>query len=244
DSALRLNQRSPQIWQDERELHRLCASTGMVLYFASTDRLSSVDRLNTLCRQAQVPFLPALIRDDAIEIGPLCVPDRPACWQCLWRRRRAAQGLPAYSVDGQVLGTAEQERRYPGKPAIGVTANILAEAFFTYGTQVEWNTLHESYLILELQHLQNIKHPLFAHPLCTVCSEYPGAADPSRTVTREITHLMRSEDLSQEDLRERMEAWTDEEGGLFSRIEYADYHQLPLTRCQVSVPLACDIPCP
>jgi putative thiazole-containing bacteriocin maturation protein len=242
DDGLRLHILDAWLWNDEEQLQKLCTSAGIVLYFGRGDQLVSVDQLNTLCRQVSVPFLPAIVWDDAIQIGPLCHPDRPTCWQCLWRRRRAVQGLPSYSTAGHILGKAEQEIRYPGKPAIGVTANILAEAFFTHCTQVDWQTLREAFLLLELQHLQNTKHTLFPHPLCTACGAQRNVADQRQSVLEEVAHLVKQELPSESEQSERLEAWTDEEGGLFARLDYAEYHQLPLTRCQVSVPLASDIP--
>lgn len=242
DDELRLHILDAQIWNDEEQLERLCAATGMVLYFGSGDRLVPVDRLNFLCRQVSIPFLPALVWDDTIQIGPLCHPKRPACWQCLWRRRRAVQELPAYSPDGHVLGETEQEIRYPGKPAIGVTANILAEAFFTYCTQVDWQSLREAFLLLELNHLQNVRHTLFPHPLCTVCSAQRSFAEQRHAVLEEAAHLVKQEALPVAEQSEHLVDWTDEEGGIFARLDYAEYHQLPLIRCQISVPLASNIP--
>jgi putative thiazole-containing bacteriocin maturation protein len=236
DDALRLNILDRQIWNDAEQVQKLCATVKMVLYFGCGDQLASVDRLNTLCRQARVSFLPALIWDDALHIGPLCTADLPACWQCLWRRRRAAQGLPSYTTDGHVLGAAEQEICYPGKPAIGVATNILAEAFFTHCTQVNRDTLQEAYLLLELQHLQNVKHHLFPHPLCTTCGEQGNFT--AQAVAEETISLMKRKPLAEIDPWERLEVWTDEESGIFSFIDYEEYYQLPLTRCQISVPLA------
>ncbi len=243
DDALRLHRLNTRLWHDEEQLQRLCASVDMVLYFGSGDRLASVDRLNTLCRQAHVPFLPAVVWNDTLHIGPLCRPDHPACWQCLWRRRQATRGLPPYSPDDRrVLYEAEQEIRYPGKPAIGITANILAEAFFTHCTQIDWNTLQEAFLLLDLQHLQNVRHTLFPHPLCTACGEQKSCADQGQAVLEEADRLIKQAPPSEKDQRERLEAWADEEGGIFSLMDYAKYYQLPLTRCQINVPLASDIP--
>lgn len=244
DSALRLSMADPDLWHNDQRLRQACAASGMVLYCGRGDHLASIDRLNTICRQAGVPFVPALIWEDEIQLGPLCAPDRPACWQCLWRRRRAARGLAAYATDGQVLGQAPREVRLPGKPAIGVAANLLAEAFFTHSTQVDRDILHEAYLLLEMQHLQCVRHPLFPHPLCTVCSETEPRAATREALAGDIGRLVRQPPPPAVDQRDLLEAWTDEEGGLFTRIDAAAYHQLPLTRCQVSVPLADDAPQP
>lgn len=241
DDELRLNLLDPGLWQKEDQLQKMCASAGMVLYFGCGDRLALVDQLNTLCRRACIPFLPAVIWDSAIHIGPLCSPDHSACWQCLWRRRRAIQGLPAYTAAGEVLGEAEPEVRYPGKPAIGVTANILAEAFFTHCAQVEQDTFREAFSILELNHLQNVKHRLFPHPLCTTCGTQQSFAD-WRDMLEEAACQPARNSSPVGDQRERLESWTDEECGIFASIDYAEYHQLPLTRCDIRVPLASDIP--
>lgn len=237
ESTLDLRMADPALWQDERLLRQLCAANALVLYYGRGDHLASADRLNTLCRQVGVPFVPALIWEEAIEIGPLCTPDRPTCWQCLRRRRRAARGLPAYTAEGQISGQAEQEVRSPGKPALGVTANLLAEACFTCCTQLDWQTLHEAYLLLETRHLQVVRHPLFPHPLCSVCSEQEPQTACTEMLARDLAALL-CPPPPEADRRAHLEAWTDAEGGLFTRIEYAPYQQLPLTRCQVDVPLA------
>jgi putative thiazole-containing bacteriocin maturation protein len=235
ESTLDLQMADPDLWHNDSQLLQRCAASAMVLYFGRGDHLASVERLNTLCRQAAVPFVPALIWDDAIQIGPLCTPERPACWQCLWRRRRAAQGQPAYTADGQVLGQAAQEVRSPGKPAIGVSANLLAEACLTFCTQVDWQTLQEAYLLLETRHLQVVRHPLFPHPLCRVCSEQKPRTASAEALAHDLAYPAHPPDSQQ---RTPLQAWTDPQGGLFAHIEYAPYHQLPLTRCQVRVPLA------
>jgi bacteriocin biosynthesis cyclodehydratase domain-containing protein len=226
DPALHLNILRATDWQNKERLQQLCADTAMVLYFSVEGAQVEIDQLNTLCRQAHVPFLPALALEQAMHIGPLCLPDHAGCWQCYWRRRQVAH---QHSVDF-APEQATKDPSYPGKPTIGITANILAQEFFKYATGVKWNTLEEAVSILEWEHLQNVKHTLFPHPLCHVCS-------PPSPVWLE---MFSQQDKPSDDDVSQIEQCADQECGIFSSIDDMVYHQLPLIRSRITVPLSKD----
>ncbi|HJT55955.1 MAG TPA: TOMM precursor leader peptide-binding protein [Ktedonobacteraceae bacterium] len=235
DHELRLNIIKTRAWPNEEQLQQACSTSTMVLYCSIGDSLAHVDQLNTICQHAHVPFLPAIVLRNDLHIGPLCRPDHTGCWQCYWRRWRAAQGLPAYTADGRFLMDEEQKKSVPGKPGIGIATNILAQEFFKYSTNVQWDTLENNVYILNLEHFQNVKHTLFPHPLCTVCRSQISLADQQAEV-QEIAQL------TQAHIADGMmiEQWADANSGIFSCIDDMDYHQLPLIRSQITVPLASD----
>lgn len=237
DRQLSWTLRGAETWQDEEEVARLCASAQTVLYFGTARSLADVARLAEYCQRGGVSFLPALIFEDEIHIGPFQHPDYPGCWQCYWRRSQAARGLPAYTAEGAPVSTGTvPSLAAVGKPAPGIVANMLAFEFFKYATDVRKNTLDGMVRVLELERLQSVKHQLFPHPLCTLCSAPTDAA--RETALAELERL-RGLSLSVEPPNEEeMEQWIDKNSGIFTSVDDRDYHQLPLVRSQIEVPLA------
>ena len=240
DHELRLNIIRTGAWHSEEQVEHLCATSTMVLYCNEGGSLARVDQLNTICQRVHVPFLPAVVLRNELHIGPLCRPDHTGCWQCYWRRWRAAQGLPPYAADGRLLVQEEQKKYTPGKPAIGIAANILAQEFFKYSTNVQWDTLEDNVYVLNLEDLQNVKHTLFPHPLCTVCHSQTRFADQQAVVEEiiKLSQLTKAQTFASDADGSLLEQWADVNSGIFSRIDDMDYYQLPLIRSQITVPLA------
>ena len=241
DHELTLNIIQKDVGHNKEQLQQLCTNAAMVLYYSTGSSLSYVHQLNSVCQHAYVPFLPAVVLNNEIHIGPLHNSEQIGCWQCYWRRWNAAQGHLPYTPDGQLLQhEVSKHTTHVGKPAIGIAANILALEFFKASTNVHRNTLENKVYILELERLQTVRHTLFPHPLCTVCSSQPAFDMQKQILVQEIRELMQSRETPQADNVAQIEQWADVNSGIFSRIDDMDYHQLPLIRNQITVPLATD----
>jgi bacteriocin biosynthesis cyclodehydratase domain-containing protein len=190
-----------------------------------------------------LPFLPAIVLDNALHIGPTYLPHTQGCWQCYWRRRQAARGVHADDEHGTLLLPVGDEHLAELRPpAIAVAANLLAFEFFKQGTGVHNATLENEVYILELERMQNVKHHLFPHPLCTICAPY---VSPHREkdgeqladkANKDVAQLQqRANTLIPQKMLKHMDQWIDETCGIFTKIDERDLFQLPLIRSKVTI---------
>lgn len=235
DPALNVTFLPRNVWQNEVDVRVHCAAASTVLYMGTGDSVAQSARLVECCHHAGVSFLPAVILDNEMHVGPFHHPGQAGCWQCYWQRYQAAHGLPAYTSAGE-LALTKITRSDIGKPAIGITANMLALEFFKYATNISKNTLDGMVHVLELERLQIVKHRLFPHPLCGFCSLAP--ANSRQTVLEEIFELVAKQTAEKGLDEAQCEQWIDKNSGIFTRLDDLDYYQLPLIRSQIEVPLA------
>jgi bacteriocin biosynthesis cyclodehydratase domain-containing protein len=236
DPDVQLTLLNNALWHNQDDLRSLCASTSTVLYFSTEQATEHVARLAGYCRTTGVSFLPAIALQNEIHIGPYQHADSAGCWQCYWRRYQAARGLPAYTAEGQIMNPVVTGAAHTGKPAIGIVANMLAFEFFKHGTHVRKNTLEDMVRVLELERLQIVKHQLFPHPQCTLCAPQASSQPGCLAVVEDVTRLLQTTDIHQDE--PQIEKFIDSNSGIFTQINDMDYHQLPLIRSQIEVPLA------
>lgn len=233
DAELTLTSASHTAWENDATLSETLASFEMVLFFSSTrasDPPAQINRLAKLCYSLHIAFIPAMFTAKQAMIGPAQRPDEQGCWQCYWRRFRAAHGLSIQCEDEALLhfesATNPPLSRYT---ANALVANMLALEFFKQGTGISVDTLHQRVMLLELERFTSATHRVYPHPLCSIC--LPPAPDPSLAIER-LRHL---HDEDQQDFLKLTEQLSDGECGIFTHIEEWNFYQLPLLRCQITV---------
>lgn len=243
DPTLTLRRISFNQWHDDEQLQALLAPFSMVLLFSTNGSLALIHPLTRICSRMALPFLPAIVLDDALHIGPMHLPHTQGCWHCYWRRRQAARGVVADDERGTLLlPTPDKHLTEPGFPAIAIAANLLAFEFFKQGTGVHTATLENEVYTLELEHLQSVRHRVFPHPLCTTCVRLPSSLSEGNSeqwaerVCKDVAQLQQHDTiLTPQKILEYTDQWIDETCGIFTKIDERDYFQLPFIRSKVTI---------
>lgn len=234
DPALALHTLTLDEWRDKRQLQAALAPFRMVIFLSASSRPQLVNVFATACERADVSFLPAVALGDQMVIGPTHQPNTAGCWQCYWRRRRAALGLP------DDLPVAEASHPV-GAPALAIAANLLAFEFFKQGTGLLAQTLSERVFALDLASLTSAMHSVFPHPLCAICAAPLTSVESDLTLqrlaAREAAAALRLRDtrLDPSEFHQQTTLWADAHAGIFTRIDERDYFQLPLIRSQITL---------
>jgi|GEM_PF-2397254 putative thiazole-containing bacteriocin maturation protein len=241
DAALALHTLTLADWSDDQALQGALSAFSMVIFYSTNGSTTLARRLTRLCYQAGILFLPAVVLGDQMVIGPTHHPHTPGCWECYWRRRQAASGLPATDEQGMLLPPSPGQSTQLAAPAIAITANLLAFEFFKQGTGISTHTLDEQVFVLDLETLQSATHRLFAHPCCSICTlPFPTArqdiCDQAAAACDELHTLQQSNTtMDTHQLLQHTNRWVDAHTGIFTRIDERDFFQLPLIRSQITI---------
>lgn len=240
DAELSLTRLTFSDWHDSELIQKLVASFHMVIAFDTTGSETLTRLLATACFQVGVFFLPAIVQEKEVVMGPIQKSNQVGCWQCYWLRRTATARVN--TEEDKESASMASSVTYLSAPAIGITANLLAFEFFKHGTGVLDESLTHEVFTLELERLQTSHHRVFAHPLCPVCQNNESLSldnfDQRKVLWQKQYQLLQQQQKTYEvpDLLKQAVQWTDETCGIFTRIREDDYYHLPLVRSRITLP--------
>lgn len=203
----------------------------MVVYCADAGSPHDIARLNERCLQAQVRFLPALIRNERALIGPLVAPDGGPCWMCA-ALRLTANEAEAAAAFWQAVALPSLFAAAPapeGDPTAAMVGNSLGfEVFKALAGHLPTDT-ERAVILQDLALLTAQRAPVSAHPLCPACAAAPGkrAAAPVETQPDEAPTAW----------YQRLETLIDEKLGVFRAFVDEDRTQLPLKATTITFAL-------
>ncbi|MBS8263779.1 putative thiazole-containing bacteriocin maturation protein [Mesobacillus boroniphilus] len=186
-----------------------------VLYVSQKGNLEELKRLQSVCRQEKIAFIPAILLKQIGIAGPLFVPDSDVCWESAWRR-----------LHSSVL---EKEQQVPASSATtgALLANMIAFELFKEATGVSKGTQRNRIYLLNLETLEGSWHSFLPHPLET---DVPTAERIENLESRLEREVKRTE------LEKQLQSFillTSKETGIFHQWEEGELKQLPLAQCRV-----------
>lgn len=164
------------------DLHRALEGAGLIVSEAAAAGLNILladhylrEELADQNRRETGPWL--LVRPDSnLWLGPLIVPGKSACWECLAQRLRFNGRIDRYllSVTGQLpTATAAGRRPNPTRATLFALAAQAARQFLATGRSPLVNAL----LSLDAGRLETTRHRLVRRPQCPACGTAPRAGD-------------------------------------------------------------------
>lgn len=146
--------------------------------------LESMREWNDFCVSEGKDFMPVVLQDHVAYIGPIVVPQKTPCFECLWSRQNSNLGNPGYERATEKLAFFGQHATGTLAPLVGAAANIAASELLKHVSQsLPGETVGR---MLELHQLDPAIHQRHYTkvPYCRVCSptKYHSATATERNV--------------------------------------------------------------
>jgi putative thiazole-containing bacteriocin maturation protein len=199
----------------EENWRELRSSYDHILYVSQGGNLEELKMWQSICREENKTFLPAIILKNKGLAGPIFNPGAEICWESAWRRLHSA--------------VFEQER---GVPSASLTtgallANVITFELFKDLAGVTTAEQKNRIFLLDLETLEGSWHSFFPHPLETRVSTL------QKIETLEVRLGENQSTAETERLFQYFSLLTSKETGILHVWEESDLKQLPLAQCRV-----------
>jgi ribosomal protein S12 methylthiotransferase accessory factor len=137
---------------------------------------SELDTFNQKAIRSQRPWMLVKPVGQRIWLGPLFVPERTGCWQCLAQRLRANRPVETF-IQKHKIGDRESSSSFVSTsvsviPSTWQTGlNLAATELFKWIVQAENKLLEGNLVTFDTISLEREKHSLVKRPQCHACGE-------------------------------------------------------------------------
>lgn len=143
---------------------------GIIVVCSDFGGLDPLREWNDFCVAENKEFMPVVLQDHVAYIGPIVVPQRTPCFECLWSRQNSNLGNPVDERATEKMAFFGQHATGTLAPFVGAAANIAASELLKHFSQaLPGETVGR---MVELHQLEPAIHQRkFAKaPFCRVCS--------------------------------------------------------------------------
>jgi hypothetical protein len=215
----------------EDQLSDVVDGAGIVVYASDRADVDTVRRLDQMCGQAGIPFVPAILARDEAWLGPFGpVGGEWPGWMSAWRRLLAMAGKGA---EGPQHG---QDELAPlsGDLWVGAAPTVVANQLIRELVRLLSSSVDRSrpaeLVQIDLRSLRTRRHPFAPHPF-SLAAGSPGQVSLRSTVGR----LRAAEYIDTEDFSRRMTTCLQPRLGVLGEVTERDFTQVPLALSQVEV---------
>ncbi|MED4779580.1 putative thiazole-containing bacteriocin maturation protein [Brevibacillus choshinensis] len=189
-----------------------------ILYVSQTGDIEELRLLQTICKEENKLFLPAVMLEQVGLAGPLVDPSSEGCWESAWRR-----------IHQTALGKERQVQPFSATAA-AMLANVIVFEWFKAVTAVTESELRNQVFLLNGETLEGSWHSFTPHPSVTGQTQGKWIEDFEQQLDLTATKQEASGLISY------FSTLTSATTGIFHRWDEEDLIQLPLAQCLIQVP--------
>ncbi len=213
-----------------------------VVHVSDRPMLSRARMLDRVCRAEGKVLVQVVIVGDQAWIGPLTGSDddHAVGWESAWRRLQATRTGPAagrhrFAFTDDPTAPVSQ---YLAPPTAALVANHASFEVFKHLTGVSVAETRGQLLRVDLETLHTTAHRFQPHPTCLPVAQNAAlhpAVSNREGLAETVDRLARSEPTDEQVFSHQVRDCFDSELGLFTFIDEADFQQLPLNVCRVTI---------
>ena len=186
-----------------------------VLYVSQSGNVEELRLLQSICREVNKTFIPAILFKQSGMAGPLFAPDSELCWESAWRRLHSSVLEKEQKVSAASLTTG------------ALLANVITFELYKELAGITKDEQRNRIYLLNLETLEGSWHSVSPHPLVTGVFTSKKVGD----LENRLGHDLRKAEPGK--LLQYFSLLTSKETGILHEWEEGDLKQLPLAQCRV-----------